>query len=87
MNELAAEAFRRWKQADHPGWSVIEADSNTFLARLHQFKVRIPCHRSAMLCCAVMQAAMLCFFEQHTGSEADTPTGASVMPHAVELAS
>jgi len=54
MNELAAEAFRRWKQADHPGWSVTEADSNTFLARLHQFKVRIPCHRSAMVRCAAL---------------------------------
>ena len=61
MNELAAEAFQRWKQADHPGWSVTEADSDTFLARLHQFKVRAPGHRSAMLCCAVMQAAMLCW--------------------------
>ncbi|DBA71137.1 TPA: PSII 6.1 kDa protein [Trebouxia sp. C0005] len=38
MNELAAEAFQRWKQADHPGWSVTEADSDTFLARLHQLK-------------------------------------------------
>jgi len=47
MNELAAEAFQRWKQAGHPGWSVTEADSDTFLARLHQYKVRIPCHRSA----------------------------------------
>ena len=60
MNELAAEAFHRWKQADHPGWSVTEADSDTFLARLHHFKVSAPGHRSAMLRCAVMQAAMLC---------------------------
>jgi len=60
MNELAVEALQRWKQADHPGWSVTEADSDTFLARLHQVKVRAPGHSSAMLCCAVMQAAMLC---------------------------
>ncbi|KAL0051206.1 hypothetical protein WJX82_003759 [Trebouxia sp. C0006] len=38
MNELAVEALQRWKQADHPGWSVTEADSDTFLARLHQVK-------------------------------------------------
>ncbi|DBB00042.1 TPA: hypothetical protein ACH3X1_013901 [Trebouxia sp. C0004] len=38
MNELAAEAFQRWKQAGHPGWSVTEADSDAFLAGLHQYK-------------------------------------------------
>ena len=60
MNELAAEAFQRWKQADHPGWSVTEADSDTFLARLHQLKVHAPGHKSTVLCCAAMQAVMLC---------------------------
>ncbi len=60
MNELAAEAFERWKEAGHPGWSVTEADSHTFLEDLHQYKVG---HYSVLPCPALPCPALPSLFK------------------------
>lgn len=39
MAELAAEAKANWLQEGHPGWSVTQADSQDFIARLQQVQV------------------------------------------------
>ena len=54
MKELANEAFERWKEAGHPGWSVTEADSDALLGQLERFQVRC----CAVLCCAVLCCAL-----------------------------
>ena len=56
MRELAGQAFQRWQQAAHPGWNVIEADSDLLLGELEQSQV-LCC---AVLCCAVLCCAVLC---------------------------
>ena len=52
ISELAAEAFANWRENNHPGWSVVEQDSDMFLSQLMHFKV---------LCCAALCYAATCF--------------------------